>query len=134
VLDTPGGALDKTHPARRPISVDDLMTHRSGLAYFFSVTGPLAKAYSRISARQNPDGWLSEVAALPLQHQPGDRLTYSNATDMLGILLERSEADRSGNTHRAGPGSTEHGQHRILRGAPKSRSHGHHVQAQTTTR
>jgi len=84
VLDTPGGSLDKTHPARRPITIDDLMTHRSGLAYFFSVTGPLAKAYSRISARQNPDGWLAEVAALPLEHQPGDRLTYSNATDVFG--------------------------------------------------
>jgi CubicO group peptidase (beta-lactamase class C family) len=89
VLDTPGGPLDKTHPARRPITLDDLMTHRSGLAYFFSVTGPLAKAYSRISARQNPDRWLAEVASLPLQHQPGDRMTYSNATDVLGILLER---------------------------------------------
>jgi CubicO group peptidase (beta-lactamase class C family) len=91
VLDAPGGLLDKTHPARRPITVEDLMTHRSGLAYFFSVTGPLAKAYSRISARQNPDRWLAEVAALPLQHQPGDRVTYSNATDVLGILLERIE-------------------------------------------
>jgi CubicO group peptidase (beta-lactamase class C family) len=91
VLDAPGGPLDKTHPARRLITVDDLMTHRSGLAYFFSVTGPLAKAYSRISARQNPDRWLAEVAALPLQHEPGDRMTYSNATDVLGILLERSE-------------------------------------------
>jgi len=91
VLNTPGGPLDKTHPARGPITVEDLMTHRSGLAYFFSVTGPLAKAYSRISARQNPDGWLAEVAALPLQHQPGDRVTYSNSTDVLGLLLERSE-------------------------------------------
>src|ERR1700742_127288 len=91
VLATPGGPLDKTHPALRPITVDDLMTHRSGLAYFFSVTGPLATAYSRISARQNPDRWLTEVAALPLQHQPGERMTYSNATDVLGILLERIE-------------------------------------------
>ena len=56
VLDTPGGPLEKTHPARRPLTVDDLMTHRSGLAYFFSVTGPLAKAYSRISARIPLDG------------------------------------------------------------------------------
>lgn len=91
VLDTPGGPLDKTHRARRPITVDDLMTHRSGLAYFFSLVGPLARAYSRISAKQHPDGWLAEVAALPLQHQPGDRMTYSNATDVLGILLERIE-------------------------------------------
>jgi CubicO group peptidase (beta-lactamase class C family) len=91
VLDTPGGPLDKTHPARRAITVDDLMTHRSGLAYFFSVVGPLARAYGRISAKQNPDSWLAEIGALPLQHQPGDRLTYSNATDVLGILLERIE-------------------------------------------
>lgn len=91
VLDTPGGPLDRTHPARRPITVEDLMTHRSGLAYFFSVTGPLAKAYSRISARQNPDGWLAEVARLPLHHQPGDQVTYSNGTDVLGIVLERIE-------------------------------------------
>ena len=91
VLNTPGGPLDNTNPARRPITVDDLMTHRSGLAYFFSVTGPLAKAYSRISARQNPDSWLAEVATLPLEHQPGDHLTYSTATDVLGILLERIE-------------------------------------------
>ncbi|MCZ8379545.1 serine hydrolase [Mycobacterium sp. CPCC 205372] len=91
VLDTPGGPLDRTHPARRPITVDDLMTHRSGLAYFFSVTGPLARAYGRISAKQSPDAWLAEIAALPLQHQPGDRMTYSNATDVLGVLLERIE-------------------------------------------
>jgi CubicO group peptidase (beta-lactamase class C family) len=91
VLDTPGGPLNRTHPARRPITVEDLMTHRSGLAYFFSVTGPLARAYGRISAKQSPDGWLAEIAALPLEHQPGDRLTYSNATDVLGLLLERLE-------------------------------------------
>lgn len=91
VLDTPGGPLDKTHPARRPITVEDLMTHRSGLAYYFSVVGPLARAYSRISVKQDPDGWLAEIAELPLQHQPGERMTYSNATDVLGIILERIE-------------------------------------------
>lgn len=91
VLDHPGGALDRSHPARRPITVEDLMTHRSGLAYFFSVTGPLAHAYSRISTRQQSDNWLAELATLPLEHQPGDRLTYSNATDVLGVLLERIE-------------------------------------------
>ncbi len=91
VLDTPGGPLDKTRPAHRAITVEDLMTHRSGLAYFFSVVGPLARAYGRISARQDPDNWLAEVASLPLEHQPGDHMTYSNATDVLGILLERIE-------------------------------------------
>ena len=91
VLIDPHGPLDQTVPARRPITVDDLMTHRSGLAYTFSVTGPLSRAYSQLSLRQDQDHWLAEVAALPLVHQPGDRLTYSHATDVLGIALSRIE-------------------------------------------
>ncbi len=39
VLLDPRGPLDKTTGARRQITVDDLMTHRSGLAYTFSVLG-----------------------------------------------------------------------------------------------
>lgn len=89
VLDGPSGPLDRTSPARRAITVDDLMTHRSGLAYVFSIGGPLAKAYGRLSLRQSADSWLAELAELPLQHQPGDHLTYSHATDVLGILVSR---------------------------------------------
>jgi CubicO group peptidase (beta-lactamase class C family) len=91
VLLDPRGPLDRTEPARRPITVDDLMTHRSGLAYSFSVSGPLSKAYGRMSFRQDQDRWLAELATLPLAHQPGDRLTYSHATDVLGIALSRIE-------------------------------------------
>jgi CubicO group peptidase (beta-lactamase class C family) len=91
VLREQGGPLDKTTPADRPITVDDLMTHRSGLAYGFSVLGPLARAYGKMSFRQDQDRWLAELADLPLAHQPGERLTYSHATDVLGILLARIE-------------------------------------------
>ncbi|APE15299.1 serine hydrolase [Mycolicibacterium sp.] len=91
VLVDPTGPLDQTVPARRPITIDDLMTHRSGLAYVFSVTGPISRAYGRVSFRQDQDHWLAEVAQLPLVHQPGERLTYSHATDVLGIVLSRIE-------------------------------------------
>lgn len=91
VLVEPQAELDRTVPARRPITVEDLMTHRSGLAYSFSVLGPLGRAYSRMSFRQDQDRWLAELAQLPLAHQPGDRLTYSHATDVLGIALSRIE-------------------------------------------
>jgi len=67
------------------------MTHRSGLAYAFSVGPPLGRAYARLMHRQDQDHWLAELAALPLAHQPGDRLTYSHATDVLGIALSRIE-------------------------------------------
>jgi CubicO group peptidase (beta-lactamase class C family) len=89
VLAQPGGPVDVTVPLRRPITFEDLMTHRSGLAYPFSVTGPLARAYSRLSHRQNEDRWLAELAQLPLAHQPGERVTYSHGTDVLGIAIAR---------------------------------------------
>ena len=91
VLDDPGGPLDATSPARRPIAVDDLLTHRSGLAYEFSVLGPLSRAYRRLPVRQDQDSWLAELGALPLTHHPGERMRYSHATDVLGILLSRIE-------------------------------------------
>ena len=67
------------------------MTHRSGLAYVFSVPGPLGRAYGKLSLRHDQDRWLTELATLPLAHQPGERLTYSHATDVLGIALSRIE-------------------------------------------
>ena len=91
VLVDPHGPLDDTVAATRPITIDDLMTHRSGLAYAFSVGGPISRAYGQVSLRQDQDHWLAEVAALPLVHQPGDRLTYSHGTELLGIALSRIE-------------------------------------------
>jgi CubicO group peptidase (beta-lactamase class C family) len=91
VMADPSGPLEKTVPLRRPITFDDLMTHRSGLAYAFSVGPPLGRAYGRLMHRQDEDRWLAELAELPLAHQPGDRLTYSHATDVLGIALSRIE-------------------------------------------
>ena len=76
---TCGWSADIRRPAGRRRSprgdrspFDDLMTHRSGLAYAFSVPGPLARAYGKLSLRQDQDGWLAELAKLPLAHQPGD--------------------------------------------------------------
>lgn len=91
VLIDQAGPLDNTVPAQRPITIEDLMTHRSGLAYVFSVTGPISRAYAKVSLRQDQDHWLAEVAALPLVHQPGERLTYSQSTEVLGIILSRVE-------------------------------------------
>ncbi|MEH3134730.1 MAG: serine hydrolase [Mycolicibacterium neoaurum] len=89
VLIDPQGPLDDTTALRRPITFDDLMTHRAGFAYPFSITGPLAKAYGRLSYRQNEQRWLTELTKLPLVHQPGARITYSHGTDVLGIAISR---------------------------------------------
>ena len=89
VLDDPRGPLDRTHPVNRAILIQDLLTHTSGLAYAFSVSGPISKAYMRLPFNQGPDAWLSELAKLPLVHQPGDRVTYSHSIDLLGVIAAR---------------------------------------------
>jgi len=96
VLDDPTGPLDATTPADRDITVEDLMTHRAGLAYGFTSMGPIAYAHedklgSAILNPLSPDQWLKALGELPLSFQPGDRFHYSHATDVLGFLVGRVE-------------------------------------------
>ncbi|HEY7901587.1 MAG TPA: serine hydrolase domain-containing protein, partial [Caulobacteraceae bacterium] len=94
VLDDATGPLDKTHPARRPITFDDLFTHRAGLAYGFTSVGPIAHAHQRalgdvLNTDMSPDAWMAALASLPLSYDPGERFHYSHATDVLGFLVGR---------------------------------------------
>src|SRR5688572_15051053 len=94
VLRRPDGPLDDAFPAPREITVEDLLTHRSGLSYPFTAAGPLAAALekaigSEIASRMQPDEWLKAVAALPLAYAPGDRFQYGISTDVLGFLVAR---------------------------------------------
>ncbi|MBZ4549375.1 hypothetical protein BB734_07220 [Mycobacterium avium subsp. hominissuis] len=91
VLDDPHGPLDRTHPLDRAILIEDLLTHTSGLAYGFSVSGPISKAYMRLPFQHGPDAWLAELAKLPLVHQPGEKVTYSHSIDLLGVIAARIE-------------------------------------------
>src|SRR5215831_4591986 len=45
VLRDPNGTLDETDPAARPITFEDLLTHRSGLTYGGFHSGPIARAH-----------------------------------------------------------------------------------------
>jgi CubicO group peptidase (beta-lactamase class C family) len=94
VLKSATGPLDDTVPAARDITVDDLMTHRSGLAYAFTSIGPIAQAYDKtlgspLGPNLSTDEWLAALGTLPLSYQPGDRFHYSHATDVLGFLVGR---------------------------------------------
>lgn len=96
VLKDAQGPLDQTYPAPRDITVDDLMTHRSGLAYAFTSIGPIAHAYQRalgdvLTIDTAPDDWMKALAGLPLSYAPGERFHYSHATDVLGYLIGRIE-------------------------------------------
>ncbi|MGN6374847.1 MAG: serine hydrolase domain-containing protein [Sphingomonas sp.] len=88
--------LDETEPARREITIEDLLTHRSGIAYGFFSEEPLKSAYERelgdpAMNRMSVDEWLAALGRLPLAYQPGDRFHYGHSTDVLGFLIGRVE-------------------------------------------
>ncbi|MGJ4910045.1 serine hydrolase domain-containing protein [Bradyrhizobium sp. HKCCYLS2033] len=96
VLRDAAGPLDETVPARRAITIEDLLTHRSGIAYAFFSEGPLKVAYETALGdpamnRSTPDEWLAALGTLPLAYQPGDRFHYGHSTDVLGFLIGRVE-------------------------------------------
>jgi CubicO group peptidase (beta-lactamase class C family) len=94
VLKEPTGPVEDTYPAPRDITIEDLMTHRAGLAYGFSSVGPIAHAYQRalgdvLNAAMTPDAWMAALGRLPLSYPPGERFHYSHATDVLGFIVGR---------------------------------------------
>ncbi len=96
VLRSPTGPLDDVVEAERPITFEDLLTHRSGLTYGDFWSGPIAKAYADtlggdIDSDVDPDDWISGLGKLPLIDQPGNAFHYGHSTDLLGLLIERME-------------------------------------------
>jgi CubicO group peptidase (beta-lactamase class C family) len=81
----------RTIPTDRPITVQDLLRHTSGLTYEFRGSTPVHKAYAeaRISRlRQTNEEQVEALARVPLLHQPGTVWEYSRSTDVLGRLVE----------------------------------------------
>lgn len=77
--------------AARPITIQDLLRHTSGLTYEFRGNGPVHKAYAeaRIARlKQTNADQVATLASLPLLHQPGTRWEYGRSTDVLGRLIE----------------------------------------------
>jgi CubicO group peptidase (beta-lactamase class C family) len=96
VLKDPAGPLDDTVAAQREITIEDLLTQRSGIAYGFLCEGPLKAAYEAAIGdpamnHLTPDEWLAGMGTLPLAYQPGERFNYGHSSDVLGFLIGRVE-------------------------------------------
>ncbi|MFO1161399.1 MAG: serine hydrolase domain-containing protein [Reyranellaceae bacterium] len=92
--DTREKIVDKV-PAARPILMQDLYRHTSGLAYGSSGNTAVNKLYpmsSNDSARTLTSAeLLDKLAGLPLHHQPGAQWQYSFGLDVLGFAIEALE-------------------------------------------
>ena len=74
----------ETRPAKRPITIRQLLTHTSGIGYAWSDPG-LALVQKRESPAED---------ALPLVHEPGERWTYGASTRVLGDIIESLSGQR----------------------------------------
>ncbi len=91
VYDTTAGGQPTEVPARRPITIRDLMTHTSGLTYGVFGNTPVDSMYTEIGILDNDRTLAAAVdtlGTLPLLHQPGETWHYSVSTDVLGRLVE----------------------------------------------
>jgi CubicO group peptidase (beta-lactamase class C family) len=80
-----------TVPASRPITIQDLMRHTSGITYGFFGEGLVKKAYvdAHIFAGDIDNAEFAErIAKLPLAYQPGTTWDYSHSVDILGRVIE----------------------------------------------
>jgi CubicO group peptidase (beta-lactamase class C family) len=98
VLHTIDAALDDTVPARRPITLDDLLTFRLGLGAVMAPPGryPDQVAMAELGVAPGPqqlsfapDEFMARIGRLPLMHQPGERWMYHTGADILAVLIAR---------------------------------------------
>ncbi|WP_157436730.1 serine hydrolase domain-containing protein [Actinospica robiniae] len=107
VLKRPGGPLDETVPAERPITLRDLLTFRAGFGGTWDPDWPVtAAAIERGVAPQPPrltpkpapatDLYLRRLGELPLVHQPGEAWLYHTGIAVAGALIARASGQGLG--------------------------------------
>jgi CubicO group peptidase (beta-lactamase class C family) len=78
-------------PLKRPMTVQDLLRHTSGITYDHTGNGLVQRLYqqSRLRSRKITNAeHASLVASMPLMCQPGAEWNYSRSTDILGRIIE----------------------------------------------
>ena len=93
-IDSP---LDDTVPARRPLTVRDLLTSTFGLGMDMTSLGTpiMGEIFAQgltpdlPTPMPEPDEWMRRLGELPLMYQPGERWQYHISNDLLGVLVAR---------------------------------------------
>lgn len=87
-----GGKPDLVlEPPLRPMTVQDLLRHTSGLTYGFFGNSEVDQLYRKsnlFDPNQTLADFVTRLSKLPLAHQPGTVWEYSLSTDVLSRLVE----------------------------------------------
>lgn len=97
VVRTPDAPVDDVVPAARPITVEDLLSSRTGWGFPSDFSLPAVQALFEVQkdgrapqAYPDPDTWLAALARVPMVHQPGAAWLYGTSSDLQGILVARA--------------------------------------------
>lgn len=92
-------ALEDVEPARRAITVRDLLTFTLGFGMLLDGAPPIMKKTEELQLVNGPpvpmtphapDEWMRRFGTLPLMHQPGARWTYNTGSLLQGVLVRRA--------------------------------------------
>ncbi|WP_375414761.1 serine hydrolase domain-containing protein [uncultured Bradyrhizobium sp.] len=87
--DDGGRAVLELVPTRRPLIIEDLLLHTSGITYGFYGNGLVKTAYANIYFGDFDNAQFAErIAMLPLAEQPRTLWDYGHSTDILGRIIE----------------------------------------------
>src|SRR5450631_4359883 len=78
-------------PLNRPITIEDLLRHTSGLTYGFYGDSAVRKLYANSDLFEGDFDnaqFVERIAKLPLAEQPGTLWDYGHSTDVLGRVIE----------------------------------------------
>jgi CubicO group peptidase (beta-lactamase class C family) len=99
IVPPPPGAVAGTPvsvvPAKRSITIRDLLTHTAGIGYGAGPAEALYKAANvhmwYFADKNEPIATtIDRLAALPFDAQPGERYVYGFNTDILGVVVEKA--------------------------------------------
>jgi CubicO group peptidase (beta-lactamase class C family) len=96
--------LDDTVPAKRSITVRDLLTFCMGFGQIVAspVAYPILEAADELeigmggpepSVTPPPEEWIRRLGSLPLMYQPGEKWMYHTSADVLGVLIARASGN-----------------------------------------
>ncbi|WP_217554158.1 serine hydrolase [Streptomyces sp. GbtcB6] len=96
VVRTPASPVDDVVPADRPVTVEDLLSSRTGWGFPDDFALPAVQALFTVQrdgrALQDwpdQDTWLDLLSRVPMLHQPGEAWLYGTSSDLQGILVAR---------------------------------------------
>jgi CubicO group peptidase (beta-lactamase class C family) len=90
--DAAGQTIFETVPAKREMTIHDLLRHTSGFTYGGQGSTPVHKMYPlnslALSASFTGPELIERIPKLVLMHQPGTAWAYGISVDVLGLIIE----------------------------------------------